>query len=147
MVAVLVFSGLTRAICALASAEAMAAMLSLALCMDGLPLQHVKAHRAGFGPLAADAMPDGFLGFLWHQGLELAFGALVVKESPVGVAEQPSEFAPGVRRAHVHHADRIDARPGRLCINAMWRLARLDTAPELLFCGNQYAQIERVYRD
>src|SRR5690349_18451002 len=112
MVAVMVFSGLTSAIWALASADAMAAMLWLDLCMGDLRLQQVKAHRARFGALAADAMPDGFLGILGHQGLKLALGPLVVNEGLPGLAEQAGEFGPGIRGAHVDDADRFDPRPG-----------------------------------
>src|SRR4051812_7234122 len=108
----MVFSGLTSTVCALAKAEASAAMLSLDLCMSGLRLdQDVKAHGTRFGPLSADAMADGFLGILGHQRLELILGSLMVKEGLPGFPEQPCKFAPGIRGAHVDNANRVDARP------------------------------------
>src|ERR1043166_8537413 len=119
MVAVMVFSGLTRAISALASADARAAMLVLDLCMGNLRRQKVKAHRARSGALAADPMPDGLLGVFRHQGLELGLGPLVVEKGLPGFSEQPREFAPGIRCAHIDDADGLDARPGRLGIDQM----------------------------
>src|SRR5215212_1097897 len=62
MVAVMVFSGLTNSICALARADAMAAIVGLDLCMSGLRLQEVKSHRAGLRAFSADSVPGGFLG-------------------------------------------------------------------------------------
>src|SRR5215218_2331209 len=114
MVAVMVFSGLTNSICALARADAMAAIVGLDLCMSGLRLQEVKSHRAGLRAFSADSVPGGFLGVLGHQGLELALGPLVVEKGLPGLSEQPRKFAPGIGGAHINDSDSLDPRPGRL---------------------------------
>ena len=82
-------------------------------------------------------MPDGLLGVLRHQGLELALGPLVVEKGLAGVAEQAGELRPGIRRAHIDDADGLDAWPRRLDIEQARRLAGLDAAPEFLLRGHQ----------
>ena len=108
-------------------------------------VQDIEAHRARFRALGSHAMPDGLLGVLRHQGLELALGPLVVEKGLAGVAEQPGELRPGIRRAHVDDADGLDARPRRLGIDQVGRFAGLDAAPELLFRRDQDAEIERIH--
>src|SRR5262249_42534122 len=132
MVAVSDFSGLTSSAWALAKAEASAATVSLDRGMGRLHLQHIKAHRARFRALCFHAMPDGLLCILRHQGFELAFGPFVVEKGAPGIAEERSELCPGIRRAHIHDADGLDARPRRLGIDEVGRFAGLHAAPELL---------------
>ena len=78
-------------------------------------------------------MPDGLLGVLRHQGLELALGPLMVEKGIPGVAEERGELRPGIRRAHIDDADGLDAGPRRLGIDQVGCFARLHAAPELLF--------------
>src|SRR6266446_10653580 len=111
MVAVSDFSGLTSSAWALAKAEASAATVSLDRGIGGLRLQHVKAHRPRFRALGFHAVPDGLLGILWHQGFELAFRSFVVEKGAPGVAEERSEFRPGIRCAHIDDADSLNAWP------------------------------------
>src|SRR6266436_4977037 len=111
MVAVSDFSGLTSSAWALAKAEASAATVSLDRGMVRLDLQHIKAHRPGFGALCSHAVPDGLLGILRHQGLELAFRSFVVEKGGPGVAEERGELSPGIRCAHIDDPDGVDARP------------------------------------
>src|SRR2546430_14571101 len=87
MVAVSDFSGLTSSAWALASAEARAATDSLVRGMGRLRHQHVEAHRARFRALCSYPMPDGLLGVLRHQGLELVFGPLMVEKAISAIAE------------------------------------------------------------
>src|SRR5690242_13566292 len=111
MVAVMVFSGLTSAVCALASAAAIAAMLSLDLCMGCLhiraafggriELDHIEADGARLGTPTSHAMADRLLGVLGHESLQFTLGPLVVQECLPGAAEQACKLRPGVRRAHV----------------------------------------------
>src|SRR5262249_48506767 len=132
-VAVNDFSGLTSSACALAKAEASAATESLDRCMDSLRREDVKAYRPRFRPLPSHPMPNRLLGILRHQRLELALRALVVEKSFPGVAEEPCELRPRIRRAHIDNADGLDARLWRLGHDEMRDLAGLDAAPELLF--------------
>jgi hypothetical protein len=92
-------------------------------------------------------VPDRLLGILRHQGLERAPRALVIEKSRPGVAEESCELGPGVRRAHIDDADRLDARPWWLGHDEVRDLAGLDAAPELLFRRHQNGEIERVHRD
>src|SRR6516162_4728711 len=96
VVAVSDFSGLMSSAWALAKAEASAAAVSLDRGMGRLRLQHIKAHRPRFRALCFHAVPDGLLGILWHQGFELAFRPFVVEKGAPGVAEERSEFRPGI---------------------------------------------------
>src|SRR3984893_8048719 len=114
MVAVSDFSGWTRCACALARAAAKAANDSLDRCTGGLRIQNVEAHRTRFRALGPHAMPDRFLRILGHEAFELGLGPLVVEEGGAGIAEQGRKLRPGVRRAHVDNADRLDAGARRL---------------------------------
>src|SRR5262249_55412257 len=118
---------------ALAKAEASAATVSLDRGMGCLHLQHVKANSPRFRALGFHAVPDGLPGILWHQGFELAFGPFVVEKGLPGVAEERGEFRPGIRRAHIDDADRLDARAWRLGIDEVGRFSGLHAAPEFLF--------------
>src|SRR5262249_50049940 len=113
------FSGLISSACALAKAEASAATDSLDRGMAGLALQHIKAHRPRSRALGPHPMADRLLGVVRHQGLELALRALVVEKGFPSVTEQRRKLRPGIGRAHVNDADRLDARPRRLGINEM----------------------------
>src|SRR5262247_3090902 len=137
MVAVSDFSGLMSSAWALAKAEARAATVSLDRGMGRLHLQHIKAHRPGFGALGAHAVPDGLPGILGHQGFELAFRPFVVEKGAPGVAEERGEFRPAIRRAHIDDADDLDPRPWRLGIDQVGRFAGLDATSELLFRRDQ----------
>src|ERR1700759_5656201 len=103
MVATSDFSGLVSSTCALASAAAIAPIVSLERCMAGLHVQHVEAHRARFRALGPDPMSDPLLGVLGHQVLELGLGPLVLEKARSGGAEESGEFGPGIGRAHVDH--------------------------------------------
>src|SRR6516225_7271711 len=131
MVAVSDFSGLMSSAWAFAKAEASAATDSLDRGMGRLRLQHIKAHRSRFRALSFHAVANGLLGILGHQGFELAFGPFVVEKCTPGVAKQRSELRPGIRRAHIDDADRLDSRPRRLGIDEVRRFAGLHAAPEL----------------
>src|SRR4051794_1980692 len=78
IVATSVFSGLISPACALASAVAMAPMVSLERCIGNL--QQFEADCAGFGPLCPQTVPDGFLGVFWHKLFQIRFGSLVLLE-------------------------------------------------------------------
>src|SRR6516164_6239641 len=105
MVAVSDFSGLMSSACALAKAEASAATVSLDRGMGCLRLQHIKAHGARFRALGFQAVADGLLGILRHQGFELAFGPFVVEKGTSGASEERGELRPGIRRTHIDDAD------------------------------------------
>src|SRR5262249_8145554 len=141
------FSGLTSSAGALAKAEASAATVSLDRGMNGLHLQHIKAHCSRFRALGFHAVPDGLLGIIGHQGFELAFGPFVVENGASSIAEERGELSPGIGRAHIDGADGLDAWPRRLGIDEMGHFAGLHAAPELLFRRDQDAEIERVHGD
>src|SRR4051794_33383496 len=114
IVAVRDFSGLTSSDCALAKAQASAATESLDRGMSGLRREYVETHCARFGTLGSQAMPDCFLGVLRHQSLELVLGPLMIEEGVAGGPEQSGKLRPGVGRAHVDDADRLNAGTRRL---------------------------------
>src|SRR5947209_20296828 len=87
MVAVSDFSGLMRSIWALASAAALAPMLSLARCIGCLHFQQIEAYRAGFRAFGAQPMADGLSGILPDELLQLGFGVFVLEEGRPGGAE------------------------------------------------------------
>src|SRR5450830_612703 len=94
MVAVSDFSGLVSSACALASAAAIAPMVSLDRCIARLhAAQQIKTDCPRFGPLGADAMAEGFLGVLWHQDFEFSSGLLMVQEGRAGLAKHPPNSA------------------------------------------------------
>src|SRR6516162_8481845 len=126
MVAVSDFSGLISSACALAKAEASAATVSLDRGMGRLHLQHIKADRPRFGAPGFYAVPNRLPGILGHQGFELAFRPFVVEKGASGVAEEGSEFRPGIRPAHIDDTDGLNARPRRLGIDQVRWFAGLD---------------------
>src|SRR5258708_7464728 len=144
MVAVSDFSGLISSDCALASAAASAANDSLHRGMGGLRRKEIETHRPRFRALASHPMPDGLLGVLRHQGLELTFCPLMVKKGAAGIAEQRCELGPRIRRVHVEDADRLDARPRQLDAEEARGLAVLDAAPEFLLRGQKKVLVERI---
>src|SRR5262249_58043106 len=147
MVAVNDFSGFTSSAWALAKAEASAATVSLDRGIGGLRRQHIKADRPRFRAPGFYAVPNGLLGILGHQGLELAFCPFMVEKGASGVAEEGSEFRPRIRPAHIDDADGLDARPRRLGIDEMGRFAGLHAAPELLVRRDQNAEIKWIHGD
>src|SRR5215471_20892001 len=115
MVAESDFSGLVSSACALASAPAIAPIVSLDRCMTRLrSLHEVEADGAGLGALGAHAMPEGLFGVLGHDGFKLGPGSLVVEKGLLGLAVDGGELAPRVRAAHVDDAHRRNARTRRL---------------------------------
>src|SRR5437660_5581064 len=103
MVATSDFSGLVSSAWALASAAAIAPIVSLDRCMAGLHVEEIEAHRTRLGPLGADAVPNRLLGVLRHQRLEFGLGPLVLEERRAGRAEDAGELRPRIGRAHVDH--------------------------------------------
>src|ERR1035437_4239565 len=148
MVAVSDFSGLVSSAWALASAAAIAPMVSLDRCIARLhAAQQIKTDRARFGPLGADAMAECFLGILRHQDFEFSSGLLMVQEGRAGLAKHPRQFGPGIGCAHVDDADRCDPRPWWFGPIEARGLATLHTAPELLFRRQQQMLVEAIGGD
>src|ERR1051326_7641079 len=137
MVATSDFSGLVSSACALASAAAIAPIVSLERCMAGLPVQQIKAHRPGLGPLGPHPMPDRFLGILRHQALELGLGPLMVEKGRAAGPEEAGALGPGIGGAHVDHPHGLDSWPGRFDAEQTRGLAALDAPPELLLRSEQ----------
>src|SRR3954447_1484373 len=111
MVAVRVFSGLVSSIWALASAVAIAPMVSLDWCMACLRAEKVETHRSGLRPLGPNSVSDGFLGILRHQPFELGLGRFMLEVGRPGSPERGGKLRPSVGRAHVDAAHRLDPRP------------------------------------
>src|SRR5713101_5436171 len=114
MVALSDFSGLVSSPWALASAAAMAPMVSLERCISGLHVQKVEADSTGFGALGAQAVPGGLLGILRDQLLQLGLGALVLLVGRAGAAVGGGELRPRVGGTHVNDPDRFQPRARRL---------------------------------
>ena len=74
---------------------------------------------------------DGFLGIFRHESFELGLGGLVLEEGRSRATERGSELSPGIGRAHVHDADSLDPRSGRLDTEQARGLAAFNAAPEL----------------
>src|ERR1700674_710785 len=91
------FSGLTRSVWAFARAPAMAPMVSLERCMTSLKILEIETDGARLGAPCPHTMPDGFLGVLWHQFLELSFRSVVFEIGRAGLAKYAGEFRPGIR--------------------------------------------------
>jgi hypothetical protein len=94
MVAISAFSGFVSSACALASAAAIAPIVSLDRCMAVLLGGKIEADRAGLRALGANAVPGRLFGVLRHQGLELGLGALMVDKGGAGGAEETGELRP-----------------------------------------------------
>src|SRR5262245_12240004 len=104
------------------------------------PSPKIKTHRAGFRSLRPHPMSDRLFGVLRNECLELALCPLMVEKGTAGAAKQRGKLRPGIRRAHVDDADRLDTRPRRLRINEVGSFARLNASPEFLFCRYQDRQ-------
>src|SRR5580658_7002208 len=113
MVAVSDFSGLASSACALASAAAIAPIVSLDRCMARLPIKKIEADRAGFRALGPNPVAGGFLGVLGHQSFQPDLGSLMFEEGGAGRAEQACDFGPGIGFAHVDDLHRFDSRHRR----------------------------------
>src|ERR1039457_2587910 len=138
MVAVSDFSGLVSSACALASAAAIAPMVSLDRCIARLHgAQQIETDRPRFGPLGANAMAEGFLGILRHQDFEFSSSLLMVQEGRAGLAKHPRQFGPGIGSAHINDPHRCNPRPWWFRPKEARGLATFHTPPELLFRGQQ----------
>src|ERR1035437_834415 len=135
MVAIRDFSGLLSSPWALASAAAMAPMVSLERCMVRLHLHHLKADRPRFGPFGAQAMAGRLLGILRDQLLQVSLGALMFLVGRSGAPEGDRELCPAVRGTHIDDTDRLQPRPWRLDPEQPGLLAAHHAAPELLLSG------------
>src|ERR1700722_17289341 len=122
-------------------------MVSLDRCMAVLLSEKVEADRAGLRTFRPDAMAGGFLSVLWHQGFELGLGSFMVEKGRAGGAEEPGEFRPGVRFAHVDHPNRLDPRARSLEAIGARGLTGLHAAPKSLFGGDREMLVERVSMD
>src|SRR5271165_299987 len=148
MVAMSAFSGLVSSACALASAAAIAPIVSLDRCTTFLPRgEKIKTDRARFRSLGANAVAGGFLRVLRHQGFELGFGPFVVEKGGTGRAEEPGELRPRIGLAHIDDPNRFDPRPRRLNAIGARGLPGLDAAPEPALGGDQKVLVERVGGD
>src|ERR1700722_2111111 len=101
MVAMSDFSGLLSSPWALASAAAMAPMVSLERCMIDLRLHDVETDGPRFGAFGPQTVPGGLLGIFRHQLLETGLGALVLLVGRAGAAKRGCELRPGVGAAHI----------------------------------------------
>src|SRR5215470_1877352 len=81
-------------------------------------------------------MPDRLLGVLWHQGLELRLGVLMLEMGLACAPKYAGEFGPGIGRIHVDDPHRLNA-------SSRW-LDALDAAPEFLFRRQKKVLIERI---
>jgi hypothetical protein len=72
------FSGLISSACALASAAAIAPIVSLQRCMARLQCEEFEANRARFRALSSDAMAERFLGILRHV-LRLVVVVIIIR--------------------------------------------------------------------
>src|ERR1044072_677487 len=102
MVAVSAFSGLVSSACALASAAAIAPMVSLDRCIARLHVEEIETDRPRFGPPGAEAMAEGFLGILRHQDFEFTFGPFMVEEGRASLAKHRRQLGPGIGCAHIN---------------------------------------------
>src|SRR6516225_12420811 len=99
MVAVSVFSGFDSSAWALASAVAMAPIVSLDRCIGDL--HELEADGTGFGAFGPQAMPQGFLSILGDELLEVGLGRLMVLMGRAGLAIDAGQVRPAVRGAHI----------------------------------------------
>src|SRR6516162_16754 len=89
-------------------------------------------------------MADRLFGILRHEHLQLGLRPLMIQECLPGAAEQPGEFGPRIRRAHVNDPNRLDPGLWRLNPEEARGLAAFDTTPEFALRGNNEVLIERV---
>src|SRR6185437_5143054 len=101
------FSGLVSSPCALASAAAMAPMVSLERCIGGL--QKIEADGAGFRAFGLEAVPGGLPGILGDQFLQVRLGLLVFPVRRSGPPVGGGELSPAVGGAHVDDLDGLQS--------------------------------------
>src|SRR5262245_12963954 len=90
------FSGLVSAACALASAGASAATVSLDRGMGGLRVHEIEAHRAGFRALGPHAVANSLLSVFRQKSLEFAPGTLMFEKGFSRVAVDGRKLSPGI---------------------------------------------------
>ena len=71
----------------------------------------------------------------------------MVEEGLPGVPKERGKLGPGIRRAHIHNSESRNPWARRLGKHEAWRLPCLHTAPELLFGGNQNAEVKWINRN
>src|ERR1700730_18950741 len=96
MVAVSDFSGLVSSIWALASAPAMAPIVSLQCCITGLHGMEFQTDSAGFGAFSAHAMATCFPGVLRHQLLQLGLRRVMIEIGSSRAAKHSGTFRPRI---------------------------------------------------
>jgi len=103
--------------------------------MAALHREKIEADRTGLGAFGTKPMADRFPGVFRHQGFQFGPGFFVLEKSVAGRPKYGGELGPGIRRAHVDDAHRLDARWRPLDIKEVRALPALDAAPELLLGG------------
>ena len=88
------------------------------------------------------AMAERLFGVLGHQTLQFGLGLLMFGIRRTGPREGGHKLRPGIGRARVDNADRLDPWLGRLDSEQARRLA-LDTASELALGGDDEMLVER----
>ena len=106
-----------------------------------------KLIGAGFRAFGPQAVPDGLLGILRHQFLQIGLGALVLDKGRPGPAEHGGKLRPGVGGTHIDDPDRLQPRPWRLDPEQPGLLAVHHAAPELLLRGQQQVLVQRIGMD
>jgi hypothetical protein len=96
-----------------------------------LSINKVKGDGPRFRALGPHPMANRLLRIFWHKPFQFRLGALVFKKCGVSSAKGVGEFCPGVRRAHIHDADRRNARFRRPDTEEGRWIAALHAAPEL----------------
>ena len=89
-------------------------------------------------------MADRLLGILRHQALEFGLGLFVLEMRRPGPGEDHGKLRPGIGRAHIDDAHRLNARLRRLDPEQSRGFAALDTAPELALRGDDQVLVERI---
>ena len=89
-------------------------------------------------------MADRLLGIVGHQALELGLGLFVLEISRPGPRKDRRKLRPGIGRAHIDNAHRLDARLRRLDAKQARWLATLDAAPEFPLGRNDQMLVERI---
>jgi hypothetical protein len=115
--------------------------------MGGLRFEDIEAHGPVLRAAGSDAVADALLGILREEGLELRLGTFVLAIGVTRPEEDAGELGPTVRGAHVDRPDGLNARPWRLDAENAWRLAGLNTTPELLLGREKEVLVERIGRD
>src|SRR6516162_8305919 len=87
------FSGLVSSACALASAAAIAPMVSLDRCIAVLRTQKIETDCARLRAFGPDAVTRCLLSVLWHQGLELRLCVLMSRKAERVAQKSPANSA------------------------------------------------------